>query len=87
LRARSTEVIRHLYRQSKGQVPIVGVGGIFNAADAWEKITAGSTLLQVYTGMVYEGPTLARQLVLGLQEKLREQGLKQLQDAVGLAAK
>jgi dihydroorotate dehydrogenase len=84
LRVRSTEVIRHLYRQSKGQVPIVGVGGIFTVEDAWEKITAGSALLQIYTGMVYEGPTLARRLVIGLNEKLRENGMQHLAEAVGM---
>lgn len=84
LRARSTEVIRHLYRQTKGQVPIIGVGGVFNAADAWEKITAGASLLQVYTGMVYEGPSLARDLVRGLRERLNELGMARLEQAIGL---
>lgn len=83
LRARSTEVIRHLYRQSKGQVPIIGVGGIFNADDAWEKIAAGACLLQVYTSMVYEGPGLARALVKGLQARLGQAGLRDLAEAVG----
>ena len=52
LRARSTEVIRHVYTQTRGTLPIIGVGGIFSAADAWEKITAGASLLQVYTGLI-----------------------------------
>ena len=56
LRARSTEVVRHLYRQTRGALPIIGVGGIFTAADAWEKITAGASLIQIYTGMIYQGP-------------------------------
>ena len=83
LRARSTEVVRHLYQQTRGQVPIIGVGGIFTADDAWEKITAGASLVQIYTGMVYEGPGLARNLVAGLREKLEMSGLKNLQEAVG----
>ncbi len=58
LRARSTEVVRHLYKQTQGRVPIIGVGGIFSADDAWEKITAGASLVQCYTGLVYEGPGL-----------------------------
>ena len=66
LRQRSTEVIRHLHRQSKGKVPIIGVGGIFSAADALEKLQAGATLVQVYSGLVYEGPGLAKTLVRGL---------------------
>ncbi len=86
LGARSTEVIRHLYRQSDGRIPIVGVGGIMSPRDAWEKITAGATLLQVYTGMVYEGPDLARRIVRGLLRELAARGLKDLRDAVGLDA-
>jgi dihydroorotate dehydrogenase len=83
LRERSTEVIRHLYRQTRGTLPIIGVGGIFSAAHAWEKITAGASLLQVYTGLVYEGPGLAKSLVLGLQAKLEENGRTGLLAAIG----
>lgn len=85
LRARSTEIVRHLYRQTNGKVPIIGVGGIFTADDAWEKITAGAALVQVYTGMVYEGPGIAKQIVRGLREKLDAAGLKNLAEAVGSA--
>ena len=85
LRGRSTEVIRHLYHKTKGRVPIIGVGGIFNAADAWEKITAGASLVQIYTSMVYEGPGVARSIVRGLREHLTRAGLKNLSEAVGTA--
>ena len=87
LRARSTEVVRHLYRQTRGKLPIIGVGGIFNAADAWEKIVAGASLLQVYTGLVYEGPTLAREIVAGLYRRLGEGGFSTLEQAVGSQAR
>jgi dihydroorotate dehydrogenase len=83
LRDRSTEVIRHLYQQSRGKLPIIGVGGIFTAEDAWEKITAGASLLQVYTGLVYEGPTVVKSLVSGLRERLAQVGLTRLQQAIG----
>jgi dihydroorotate dehydrogenase len=83
LRRRSTEVIAHLYRQSRGALPIVGVGGIFDTDDAWEKIEAGASLLQVYTGLVYEGPTLACALVRGLTRQLRRHGFDTLRQAVG----
>jgi dihydroorotate dehydrogenase len=83
LRARSTEVIRHLYRQTRGSLPIIGVGGIFNAADAWEKILAGASLVQVYTGLVFEGPGLARSIVTGLRQHLERAGFRSLQEAVG----
>jgi dihydroorotate dehydrogenase len=86
LRARSTEVIRHIYRQTRGALPIMGVGGIFNAADAWEKITAGATLIQVYTGLVYEGPGVVKSIVAGLLELLEQHGVKRLKDAIGIAA-
>jgi dihydroorotate dehydrogenase len=62
------------------------VGGIFNAADAWEKITAGASLVQIYTGLVYEGPGLAREIVAGLRARLAAEGLRELRDAVGSRA-
>jgi dihydroorotate dehydrogenase len=86
LRARSTEVIRHLHKQTKGRLPIIGVGGIFNAADAWEKIAAGASLVQIYTGLVYEGPTLAKSIVTGLLERLEKNGLNRLEQAIGIEA-
>ena len=86
LRARSTEVIRHLYRQSKGHLPIVGVGGIFNGQHAWEKIAAGASLIQVYTGLVYEGPGMVAAIVRGLHRKLAESGIRTLTEAVGHAS-
>lgn len=87
LRERSTAIIRHLRRQSGGRVPVIGVGGIFNADDAWEKITAGACLVQIYTGYIYEGPTLPRRIVAGLREKLDRHGFRALEDAVGSAAR
>ena len=66
LRARSTEIIRHIHRQTRGALPIIGVGGIFNADDAWEKLQAGASLVQIYSGLVYEGPALAGDVVRGL---------------------
>lgn len=84
LRARSTEIIRHLFRQTKGALPIIGVGGIFDAADAWEKITAGASLLQIYTSLVFEGPGTPKAIVAGLAKRLAEDGLKELHEAVGI---
>jgi len=86
LRARSTEVVRHLYRQARGSLPIIGVGGIFTADDAWEKITAGASLVQVYTGLVYEGPGMARAIVAGLLRRIEEAGMLDVRQAVGIAA-
>ncbi|MGE3313089.1 MAG: quinone-dependent dihydroorotate dehydrogenase [Limisphaerales bacterium] len=85
LQRRSTEVIRHLHRQTGGRLPIVGVGGIFDAADAWEKIQAGASLIQVYTGLVYRGPGIARSIVRGLRSRLDAHGFANLAEAVGTA--
>jgi dihydroorotate dehydrogenase len=87
LRHRSTEVIRHLHRQTGGRLPIIGVGGIFSVEDAWEKITAGATLIQLYTGFVFEGPTLPRRIVSGLRARLAVEGFPSLSAAVGSAAR
>lgn len=85
LRQRSTEVIRHLYQQSHGALPIIGVGGIFDAADAWEKIAAGASLVQIYTGLIYKGPRVAREIVRGLRARMAEKGFAKLSEAVGHA--
>ena len=87
LKTRSTEIIAHLYQQTRGDLPLIGVGGIFNGEDAWEKITAGASLVQLYTGLVYEGPGVAKRIVTDLRRKLREAGLRELREAVGLRMK
>lgn len=84
LRARSTEVIRFIRQQTGGELAIIGIGGIFTAEDAWEKITAGASLLEVYTGFVYEGPWMVRRILAGLLQKLDEHGLTHISEAVGL---
>ena len=86
LRTRSTELIRHIYRKTKGKLPIIGVGGIFNADDAWEKIVAGASLVQVYTGLIYEGPGIAKSIVNGLRELLARENAQGLSGIVGREA-
>lgn len=83
LRQRSTEVIRFIWQQTQGQLPVIGVGGIFTAEDAWEKITAGASLLQVYTGWIYEGPWMVQRLLKGLLAKLEAHGFESLAAAIG----
>jgi dihydroorotate dehydrogenase len=63
------------------------VGGIFDAADAWEKITAGASLVQIYTGMIYQGPSINKEIVRGLQRRLVESGFTTWSQAVGSAVK
>ncbi len=84
LREMSTAVIRFIWQQTQGKLPIVGVGGIFTAEDAWEKITAGASLVQIYTGWVYEGPWMVRRILAGLLQKLEIHGLNHLSQAIGL---
>lgn len=79
----SNHAISHVYRCSKGRLPIIGVGGIFTAEDAFEKIAAGACLLQAYTGFVYRGPSFARDINLGLAAVLRKRGFISLDQAVG----
>jgi dihydroorotate dehydrogenase len=86
LRARATAVVRRLYQLSRGRVPIIGVGGVFTAADAYEKIRAGASLVQLYTGFVYEGPALPRVLTRDLRTLLERDGYTHLREAVGADA-
>jgi dihydroorotate dehydrogenase len=65
----------------------MGVGGIFDAADAWEKITAGAALIQVYTGLVYEGPGIAKAIVKGLLQRMEQHGMTRLRQAIGTEAR
>jgi dihydroorotate dehydrogenase len=83
LRQRATECVRHIYRQTKGQVPIIGVGGIFSAADAYEKIQAGASLVEVWTGLIYEGPSLVADINRGLLRLLDRDGCDSVAEAVG----
>jgi dihydroorotate dehydrogenase len=66
LRARATEVVRYIHDKSGGSIPIVAVGGIFTAEDALEKLRAGASLVQVYTGFIYEGPGIAKAICQGI---------------------
>ena len=86
LRTKSTEVIRKIYKYSKGKLPIIGVGGIFTAEDAYQKISAGASLLQSYTGFVYQGFNFARDINSGLSEIFKREGFKSLDEAVGTNA-
>jgi dihydroorotate dehydrogenase len=87
LRNRSTEVIKFIYQETEGKLPIIGVGGIFDTESAWEKITAGASLLQFYSGWVYEGPWVVKEILTGLTQKLAEYGFNHISEAVGINAK
>ncbi|MDA9117196.1 quinone-dependent dihydroorotate dehydrogenase [Candidatus Poseidoniaceae archaeon] len=83
--ARSTAMIHRIYELTNGEWPIVGVGGISNAEDAWEKIGAGACLLQAYSGFVFEGPSLTKSVVNGLNKKLKQSQFTTLDEAVGFS--
>jgi dihydroorotate dehydrogenase len=68
VRKRSTEVIKYLHQKSNGSFPIIGVGGIHSAEDAIEKLNAGASLVQVYTGFIYEGPALVKKINEGIRQ-------------------
>ncbi|WP_235938574.1 quinone-dependent dihydroorotate dehydrogenase [Chitinophaga solisilvae] len=68
VKQKSTEVIRYIHQHSKGSIPIIAAGGIFTAADAQEKLDAGASLVQVYTGFIYEGPTIVKKICAGLRK-------------------
>lgn len=83
LEPRARELTQRLFRRLEGRMPIVGVGGIMSAEDAWRRIRSGATLLQTYTGLIYEGPGLIRSVVEGLGTRLDGTGLARLSEAVG----
>lgn len=87
LKQRSTKVIATLYHMTQGRMPLIGVGGISTADDAWEKISAGASLVQIYTGFVYEGPGIAKTINEGLRRIVSSQGFVSLDEAVGCRAK
>jgi dihydroorotate dehydrogenase len=83
VRDRSTEVIRAIYKQTNGTLPIIGSGGIFTAEDAYEKILAGASMIEVYTGMIYEGPAINKNIQNGLLALLKRDGYSHVSEAVG----
>jgi dihydroorotate dehydrogenase len=84
LRAVSTHACRVLYRQFGGKVPIVGVGGIFTGGDAYERIRAGASLVQLYTGLIYEGPGVVSRIVRSLIDLSTRDGFTNITEAVGV---
>lgn len=81
--APSTQVLREIYQLTGGKLPLVGVGGIFSADDAYAKIRAGASLVQIYSALVYRGPGLAAEIVRGLAARLQADGFSHISQAVG----
>jgi dihydroorotate dehydrogenase len=82
LKSLSTEIIRKLYGHLQGNVSIIGVGGIENAQDAWDKLVAGADLVQIYTALIYEGPCMVQAIIRGLTERVQAAGKATLAEAL-----
>jgi dihydroorotate dehydrogenase len=84
LKAAANEACRALYAHVGRRVPIVGVGGIFTADDAYQRMRAGASLVQLYTGLIYEGPGLVARIVRGLGERLTRDGVSHISEVIGV---
>jgi dihydroorotate dehydrogenase len=80
----SLKFIKNFYKLNKGKIPIIGVGGIDNGQSAFEKITAGASVVQLYTGMVYKGPGIVKDIKKELVEILKKEKIKNIQQAIGI---
>jgi dihydroorotate dehydrogenase len=85
LRERSTEVLQRAFQRAAGRLGLIGVGGVMTAEDLYEKIRAGASVVQVYTGFIYAGPAFVRSLLEGLAQLLHADGFTQVTQAVGAA--
>ncbi len=83
---KSTELLRRVYRTSGGQLPIIGVGGVASAQDAYEKIRAGASLVQLYSALIYQGPGLVGSIVDGLDKLVAQDGFVSVTEAIGIDA-
>ena len=83
LKALAIKALRRFRAASCGEIPLIGVGGIANADDAWDRIRAGASLVQLYTAMVYEGPGIARRIACGLADRLKREGIANISQVVG----
>ena len=79
----STNMIKKFYKQLNGKIPIIGVGGVNSGKSAYEKIIAGASLLQLYTGLVYKGPSIVKDIKKELIQILKAEGLDNIKDAIG----
>jgi len=83
LKPLALKALRDFRAASGGEIPLIGVGGIATVEDAWERIRAGASLVQLYTAMVYEGPGIAARIARGLAERLRREGFAHIAEVVG----
>lgn len=86
LMTRSTQIVRRAFKRADGKLPIIGVGGITSGEDAWAKICAGASAVQIYSGFIYRGPELVTECLDVIETRLRELSLSHVSQAVGLDA-
>jgi dihydroorotate dehydrogenase len=86
LKSLASEALRAFRNASGGEIPLIAVGGIGNADDAWERVAAGACLVQLYSAMVFEGPDIGRLIAEGLAHRLKREGYSSISEAVGSAA-
>ena len=86
LKTPANTICRLLFAHLGHRVPIIGVGGVFTAADAYERIRSGATLVQLYTALIYEGPGVVRSMVHGVGERLARDGFSSVREAIGIDA-
>ena len=86
LRSKSTKMIATVYNLTEGKVPIIGVGGVFSGEDAYEKILAGASIIQLYTSFIYYGPPIVTRVKKDLAKILQENGYENVRDAIGKGA-
>ena len=79
----SNNMIKKFYKKLSGKIPIIGVGGVNSGKSAYEKIIAGASLLQLYTGLIYSGPSVAKNIKKELIQILKDEGISNIQDAIG----
>jgi dihydroorotate dehydrogenase len=83
LKSLSLDALRKFRSASGGEIRLIGVGGIATVDDAWQRIRAGASLVQIYTGMVYQGPGIARRIARGLAQRLKREGFSNIGELVG----
>ena len=80
----STEQLKNVYEYTKGKIPLIGVGGIDSSEKAYEKIKNGASLVQLYTGMIYQGPGLINEINKGISKLLKKDGFSNISEAIGV---
>jgi dihydroorotate dehydrogenase len=87
LHVRAVEVVRYIYEQTKGTIPIIGVGGVSSADDVVRMMKAGASLVQIYTAFIYGGPAIVKKIKQDLVQFCVDEGIGSVNDIVGSASK